>query len=69
MKRLLASLLACLVLPLAGLAAEAPQSNKADQAAVVEGNNAFAIELYGQLRTRKTAISSSRPRAFPPRWP
>jgi serpin B len=49
MKPLLSLLLACLVLSLTGLAAEAPQSNKADQKAVVEGNNAFAVALYGQL--------------------
>ena len=51
MKRFLSLLIACLVLPLAGHAAQAPQSNKADQAAVVEGNNAFAVALYGQLRS------------------
>jgi serpin B len=52
MKPLLSLLIACLVLPLAGLAAEAPQSNQVDQAAVVEGNNAFAVALYGQLRSQ-----------------
>jgi serpin B len=52
MRRFLSLLLACFVLPLAGLAAQAPQSNKADQAAVVEGNNAFAVALYGQLRSQ-----------------
>jgi serpin B len=52
MRRFLSLLIACLVLPLAGLAAEAPQSNTADQAAVVEGNNTFAVALYGQLRSQ-----------------
>jgi serpin B len=52
MKPLLSLLLACLVLPLAGLAAETPQSATADQTAVVESNNAFAIALYGQLRSQ-----------------
>jgi serpin B len=52
MKRLLSLLLAFLVPPLSGLAAVTPQSNKADQDAVVEGNNAFAIALYGQLRSQ-----------------
>jgi len=51
MKRLLLSFLACLVLPLASLAAQTPPSSKADQTAVVEGNNAFAVALYGQLRS------------------
>jgi serpin B len=51
MKSFLLLLLTCLVLPLAGLAAEAPQSSTADQKAVVEGNNAFAVALYGQLRS------------------
>jgi serpin B len=52
MKRLLSLLLAFLVLPLAGLAAQALQSNKTDQKAVVEGNNAFTVALYGQLRNQ-----------------
>jgi serpin B len=34
------------------LAAETPQSATADQAAVIEGNNAFAIALYNQLRSQ-----------------
>ncbi|MGD0522451.1 MAG: serpin family protein [Terracidiphilus sp.] len=52
MKPLLSLLIACLVLPLAGLAAQTPSSATADRAAVVEGNNAFAVELYGQLRNQ-----------------
>ena len=52
MRRFLSLLLACLVLPLAGLVAQTPQSNQADQKAVVEGNNAFAVALYGQLRSQ-----------------
>jgi serpin B len=52
MKQLFSLLLACLVLPPAGLAAQAPQSSKADQTVVVKGNNAFAVALYGQLRSQ-----------------
>ncbi len=52
MRRFLSLLLACLVLPLAGLVAQTPQSNTADQKAVVDGNNAFAVALYGQLRSQ-----------------
>jgi serpin B len=52
MKRHLSSLLACLALPLSGVAAETPQSNQADQTAVVKGNNAFAVTLYRQLRSQ-----------------
>ena len=50
MKLLLSLLLACFVLQRAALAAETSPSATADQAAVVEGNNAFAVELYSQLR-------------------
>jgi serpin B len=52
MKLLLSALIACLILPLATCAAETLPSAAADQAAAVEGNNAFAVELYGQLRNR-----------------
>jgi serpin B len=47
-------LLTCMILPMTGLPAETPLSVTAtsDQAAVVEGNNAFAIDLYCQLRTQ-----------------
>jgi len=48
MKPLLSLLITCLVLS-AGWVAEIAPSPTADQAAVVEGNNAFAMELYGQL--------------------
>jgi serpin B len=52
MKRFLSLLLACFVVPQAILAAQTSPSATADQAAVVEGNNAFAIALYGQLRSQ-----------------
>jgi serpin B len=52
MKPLLSSFLACLVLPLAGVAAQTSPSATADQTAVVESNNAFAVALYGQLRSQ-----------------
>jgi serpin B len=39
-----------MILPMNGLSAETPPL--ADRAAMVEGNNAFAIDLYGQLRTQ-----------------
>jgi serpin B len=42
----------CLALPgSASMAQTAPPSTP-DQAAVVEGNNAFAVQLYGQLRNQ-----------------
>jgi len=46
--------LTCMILPMTELPAETPPSATAtsDQAAVVEGNNAFAIDLYNQLRTQ-----------------
>ena len=43
-------LIACLVLPGTVWAAEAAHTATADQAAVVYGNNAFAVDLYGRLR-------------------
>ena len=49
-KFLLTILLACMILPMSGLSAETPPP--ADSAVVVEGNNAFAIDLYSQLRTQ-----------------
>jgi serpin B len=52
MKPLVALLITCFVLPVAGWAAETAPSATADQAAVVEGNNAFAVELYNQLRNQ-----------------
>jgi serpin B len=53
MKLLLSLLIACLVVPQAVCATQTSPSAKADRAAVVEGNNAFAIELYGQLRNQR----------------
>jgi len=50
MKPLVALLITCFVLPVAGWAAQTAPSATADQAAVVEGNIAFAVELYNQLR-------------------
>jgi serine protease inhibitor len=52
MKPLMSLLITYLVLFVAGWVAETAPSPTADQAAVVEGNNAFAIELYGQLRNQ-----------------
>ncbi|MGA3264763.1 MAG: serpin family protein [Terracidiphilus sp.] len=52
MKPLLLSLIACLVLQGSAWAAETSPSAAADQAAVVQGNNAFAVELYSQLRNQ-----------------
>lgn len=48
-KPLLAILIACLLVPVPAWAAETPLS-AADRAAVVDGNNAFAMALYGELR-------------------
>jgi serpin B len=52
MKAVLSSSIGCIFLLTAVCAAQTPPSNKADQAAVVEGNNAFAVALYGQLRSQ-----------------
>ncbi|MGB8539879.1 MAG: serpin family protein [Acidobacteriaceae bacterium] len=52
MKPLISLLITCLVLPLAAWAVELPMTATADQAAAVEGNNAFAVELYSQLRNQ-----------------
>ena len=46
----LSFLIACLVLSGTARAAETAHPATADQAAVVDGNNAFAVDLYGQLR-------------------
>jgi serpin B len=51
MSFLLPSIIACLAAPVAAWAAEISQPSAADRAAVVEGNNAFAAALYGQLRS------------------
>jgi len=50
MKRLLPLLLCRCILPVLLIGQEAPPVAKSDRAAVVEDNNAFAVELYGQLR-------------------
>jgi serpin B len=49
MKPLISLLITCVVLSVFGWVAETAPSPTADQAAVVEGNNAFAIELYRRL--------------------
>jgi len=53
-KFLFTILLTCMISPMSRLRAETPPSATAtsDRAAVVEGNNAFAIDLYNQLRTQ-----------------
>ena len=50
MKLILSLFIACFVLQGSACAAQTSPSAAADRAAVVEGNNAFAIELYGQFR-------------------
>ncbi|MBZ5658488.1 MAG: serpin family protein [Acidobacteriia bacterium] len=52
MKPLISLLIIRLVLPVAAWAAELPTPAASDLAEAVRGNNAFAIELYGQLRNR-----------------
>lgn len=52
MKPLISLLITCLVLPVAVWAAELPISATSDQAEAAQDNNAFAIELYGQLRNQ-----------------
>jgi serpin B len=52
MKPLISLLVTCLVLPVAVRAAELPTTATSDQAEAVRDNNAFAIELYGQLHNR-----------------
>ena len=47
MKLLLSSLITCLISLTPAWAAQTPASATTDRAAVVEGNNAFAVELYG----------------------
>jgi len=55
--KLLLSLLAtCLISMAPAWAAQTPASATADRAAVVEGNNAFAVDLYGQLRSRSSNL-------------
>src|SRR5436309_1090324 len=50
MNRFLPVLLAGVILPFAAWAVEPSMPVASDQAEVVRGNNAFAVELYGQLR-------------------
>ena len=50
MKPLRSLLSTCLVLPVALRAAEVPATATSDRSEAARGNNAFAIELYGQLR-------------------
>ena len=52
MKPLRSLLSTCLVLPVALRAAEVPATATSDRAEAARGNNAFAIELYGQLRNQ-----------------
>jgi serpin B len=52
MKALISLLVTCLVLPVAVWAEELPTAATSDQVEAVRDNNAFAIELYGQLRNR-----------------
>ena len=54
MKLLLSLLTTCLVLPLGAPGAETKimATTTTDQTAAVEGNNAFAVAMYGQLRSR-----------------
>src|ERR1700722_18165482 len=51
MRLLLSLLISCLVL-LRAQGTETKAMNAADRKAVVEGNNAFAVALYGQLRSQ-----------------
>ncbi len=50
MKLLLSILTTCLLLPLGAPAGEMKTMTTTDQKAAVDGNNAFAVALYGQLR-------------------
>ena len=50
MKPLISLLITCLVLPVAVRAAQLPMAATSGQAEAGLDNNAFAIELYGQLR-------------------
>ena len=52
MKALCSLLIACSVLSVAACAAEASAMVANDQATVVEGNNDFAVALYGKLRSQ-----------------
>jgi serpin B len=52
MKRMVSLLIACFVIHAAAGAAQTSASATSDKMAIVEGNNAFAIALYGQLRSQ-----------------
>jgi serpin B len=52
LKPYLFSLIACLTLQGSVWAAETAPTTTADRAAVVDGNNAFAVQLYSQLQTK-----------------
>jgi serpin B len=52
MKPLRSLLSTCLVLPVALRAADVPTTATSDRAETARGNNAFAVELYGQLRNQ-----------------
>ena len=52
MKLLLALLIPCLVLPPGALGAQMKPLASADRTAVIEGNSAFAVALYGRLRSQ-----------------
>ena len=52
MRALLSLLIACSLLPVAARAAEASPMVADDQTTAVEGNNEFAVALYGQLRNQ-----------------
>jgi serine protease inhibitor len=51
MKPLIPCLIICFVLPVVARA-ELPRTAMSDQSQAARGNNAFAIELYGQLHKR-----------------
>ncbi len=53
MNPLLSSLIACLIWPSTAAAAQTPPSTAADRAEAVQGDNAFAVALYGQLRNQR----------------
>jgi serpin B len=52
MKLLLSLLIPCLALPAGASGAEMKPSAAADRTTVVEGNNVFAVALYGRLRNQ-----------------
>src|SRR5271170_7391189 len=52
MRLLLSSLVAYFAFSPIVTSAQTPASDSADRTAVVEGNNAFAVDLYSRLRNR-----------------